>query len=43
MTTAMLGGLLKVAATDPKLKGLVANLDAPRLHITGVEQVRPWG
>ena len=42
MTTTMLGGLLKVAATDPKLKGLVANLDAPRLHITGVEQVRPW-
>ncbi|MFC6317905.1 transcription-repair coupling factor [Corynebacterium gerontici] len=38
----MLAGLLKVAATDPKLKGLCAHIDEPSLHITGLQQVRPW-
>ncbi len=40
--TPMLAGLLKTAARDPKLTGLVANLGAPRLHLTGVDQARPW-
>ena len=39
---AMLAGLLKVAATDPKLKGMTANVGAGRLHLTGIDQVRPW-
>ncbi|MCS5478707.1 transcription-repair coupling factor [Corynebacterium sp. YIM 101645] len=38
----MLAGLLKVAATDPKLKGMVANVGQRRLHLTGIDQVRPW-
>ena len=41
MATPMLAGLLKVAATDPKLKGLVANVGQD-LHITGIDQARPW-
>ncbi len=40
--TAMLAGLLKVAATDPKLKGLMSNAGAEELHITGIDQARPW-
>ncbi len=39
---AMLAGLLKVAATDPKLKGMLAHVGEPTLHITALEQVRPW-
>ena len=42
MTPAMLAGLLKVAATDPKLRGMVRNVGARRLHLTGIDQVRPW-
>ncbi len=38
----MLGGLLKVAASDPKLKGLATQVGAPSLHITGIDQARPW-
>ena len=41
-TVPALAGLLKVAASDPKLKGLVANLDDRELHITGIPQARPW-
>lgn len=42
MTPPMLAGLLKVAATDPKLKGLMNSVGEARLHITGIDQVRPW-
>ncbi|WP_051256061.1 transcription-repair coupling factor [Corynebacterium freiburgense] len=38
----MLAGLLKVAATDPKLKGMVNHIGEPILHLSGVHQVRPW-
>ena len=38
----MLGGLLKVAASDPKLKGLAAQVGTQSLHITGIDQARPW-
>ena len=38
----MLGGLLKVAASDPKLKGLATQVGTPSLHITGIDQARPW-
>src|SRR5699024_1024413 len=38
----MLAGLLKVAATDPKLKGMISNVGARNLHLTGVDQARPW-
>lgn len=41
-TPAMLAGLLKVAATDPKLKGLITHVGEPALHITGIDQARPW-
>lgn len=41
-TPPMLAGLLKVAASDPKLKGLVHNVGEPQLHITGIDQARPW-
>ena len=39
---AMLAGLLKVAASDPKLKGLVGNVGAQRLHVEAIDQARPW-
>lgn len=42
MPTPMLSGLLKVAATDPGLKGLGAILEDPAVHLTGLDQVRPW-
>ena len=42
MTTPMLGGLLKVAASDPKLKGLASQVGTQSLHITGIDQARPW-
>src|SRR5699024_11459747 len=32
----------QVAASDPKLKGLVNNVGEPQLHITGIDQARPW-
>ena len=38
----MLGGLLKVAASDPKLKGLASQVGTQSLHITGIDQARPW-
>ncbi|WP_053544470.1 transcription-repair coupling factor [Corynebacterium deserti] len=38
----MLAGLLKVAATDPKLKGMISHVGEPRLHLTGIDQARPW-
>lgn len=38
----MLGGLLKVAASDPKLKGLASQAGEASLHITGIDQARPW-
>ena len=38
--TPMLAGLLKVAATDPKLKGLMSNVGQQHLHITGIDQIR---
>ncbi|NME89509.1 transcription-repair coupling factor [Corynebacterium stationis] len=38
----MLAGLLKVAASDPKLKGLANNFGQDKLHITGIDQARPW-
>ncbi len=41
-TTPMLGGLLKVCATDPKLKGLLAQVGAKNLAITGIDQARSW-
>ena len=41
-TPPMLAGLLKVAASDPKLKGLVNNVGQQNLHITGIDQARPW-
>ncbi|WP_459587656.1 transcription-repair coupling factor [Corynebacterium camporealensis] len=42
MATAMLAGLLKTAAQDPKLKGLVTQVGTPHLHLMGIDQVRPW-
>lgn len=38
----MLGGLLKVAASDPKLKGLASQVGEASLYITGIDQARPW-
>lgn len=38
----MLAGLLKVAATDPKIKGLLNHVGEKQLHITGIDQSRPW-
>ena len=34
-----LGGLLTMALTDPKLKGLVGNIGVDSLHVTGIDQV----
>lgn len=41
MATPMLAGLLKVAASDPKLKGMISHVGED-LHITGLDQSRPW-
>ena len=41
-TPPMLAGLLKVAASDPKLKGLANNVGQAKLHIMGIDQARPW-
>ncbi|AIG63890.1 transcription-repair coupling factor [Corynebacterium atypicum] len=38
----MLAGLLRLAGTDPKLTGLVRNLGASRLYVTGIDQSRSW-
>ncbi|AKE41795.1 transcription-repair coupling factor Mfd [Corynebacterium kutscheri] len=38
----MLAGLLKVAATDPKIKGMLSHSGESRLHLTGINQVHPW-
>ncbi|WIM69003.1 transcription-repair coupling factor [Corynebacterium breve] len=38
----MLAGLLTKAMTDPKLKGLASQAGHESLHITGIDQVRPW-
>lgn len=40
--SAALAGVLKVAASDPKLKGLVASLEEPELHLQGIDHTRPW-
>ncbi|AKK02725.1 transcription-repair coupling factor [Corynebacterium epidermidicanis] len=40
--TPMLAGLLKVAASDPKLKGLLENVGTQRLHIEAKHQALPW-
>lgn len=40
--TPALGGLLTMALTDPKLKGLVGNIGVDSLHVTGIDQVRSW-
>ncbi|MCT2022712.1 transcription-repair coupling factor [Corynebacterium sanguinis] len=44
MTTTVpaLGGLLTVALTDPKLKGLLSNIGQDHLHVMGIDQTRPW-
>ena len=41
-TPAMLSGLLKTAATDPKLKGLISHVSDPTLSIATIDQARPW-
>ena len=41
-TPAMLSGLLKTAATDPKLKGLISHVGDPTLSIATIDQARPW-
>ena len=41
-TPPALAGLLKVAGSDNKLRGIVHHIGAPGLHITGIDQVRPW-
>ena len=38
----MLAGVLTQAMTDPKLKGLRKRVGEPSLHVTGIDQVRPW-
>ncbi|MBZ8176236.1 transcription-repair coupling factor [Corynebacterium sp. 3HC-13] len=38
----MLAGLLKTAATDPGLKGITQLLSEDSVHLTGLDQVRPW-
>lgn len=41
-TPAMLSGLLKTAATDPKLKGLISHVGDPTLSIATIDQAQPW-
>jgi len=38
----MLSGLLKTAATDPKLKGLISHVGDPTLSIATIDQARSW-
>ena len=38
----MLAGVLTQAMTDPKLTGLLKRVGEESLHITGIDQVRPW-
>ena len=38
----MLAGVLTQAMTDPKLTGLQKRVGEESLHITGIDQVRPW-
>ena len=38
----MLAGVLTQAITDPKLTGLQKRVGEESLHITGIDQVRPW-
>lgn len=42
MPSPMLAGLLKKAAADPRLTGLIRHLGDDSLHVTGIDQVRPW-
>lgn len=42
LTPPPLAGLLTQALTDPKLKGLVSHVGDQTLHITAIDQVRPW-
>ncbi|WP_018297494.1 transcription-repair coupling factor [Corynebacterium lubricantis] len=37
-----LAGLLTKAASDPKLHGLVSQIGVEKMHVTGIDQVRPW-
>lgn len=37
-----LAGLLKVVSQDPKLTGMLTHAGTPELHLTGLDQVRPW-
>ncbi|MFC5089293.1 transcription-repair coupling factor [Corynebacterium aquatimens] len=38
----MLSGVLERAISDTKLTGLLTRVGEPTLHITGIDQVRPW-
>lgn len=38
----MLAGLAKVAAQDPKIKGVLEHVGEDKLHITAIDQARPW-
>ena len=40
--SAMLAGLLKLAATDSKFTGMLTHVGEPTLHLSGLPQVRPW-
>ncbi|QGU06853.1 Transcription-repair-coupling factor [Corynebacterium occultum] len=40
--TPMLAGLAKVAATDPKIRGMLNHVGEKSLHLTGIDQARPW-
>lgn len=39
---AMLAGLMRVAAEDPKITGLLTHVGEAELHIQGLDQTRPW-
>lgn len=39
---AMLAGLMRVAAEDPKITGLLTHVGEAELHLQGLDQVRPW-
>ncbi|AKK10755.1 transcription-repair coupling factor [Corynebacterium uterequi] len=38
----MLAGLLTAIADEPKIKGLLASVGEPTLHLTAITQARPW-
>lgn len=41
-TLPALAGLLTAAQNDPKLKGLVSRIGDEALHVTAIDQARPW-